>query len=163
VLEAAAASADTGIVALSGDLHDHVAGVLRRAPHDPASAVVGADFVATSIGSEGDGAAETRATRAYLAANPHVQLHDNRRGSLASTVEARGWLTDFKALDRILMREGTISTMASFRQERASRTWTRPRRPRSSAFGGKPSRAPASIPRTFSSIPAALEFGASWR
>lgn len=61
----------TGAVLLGGDTHAHQVADLHRDPDDPASPVVAAEFVGTSISSRGRSQAQLDALRGY---NPHLHL-----------------------------------------------------------------------------------------
>jgi alkaline phosphatase D len=62
---------------LTGDVHRAWAGDLQRRPGGP---VLGVEFVATSISSEGDGSEAQPNAEGILRNNPHLRFHSNRRG-----------------------------------------------------------------------------------
>jgi alkaline phosphatase D len=65
------------LVVLTGDIHNHWAGELKKNFDDPGSATLGVEFVATSISSGGDGFDTNDTFRAGLAQNPHMKFFNN--------------------------------------------------------------------------------------
>ena len=107
----------TNVVVASGDAHIHAVGTvpLRDDELDgPAAAV---EFLATSIASGGDGAAETEGVKAILAGSPHMKRVNAQRGYQTFDVTRGEWRTDLKVLDRIQRPGGALSTLASFTVE----------------------------------------------
>jgi alkaline phosphatase D len=101
------------LVVLTGDVHSHWAGELKRNFDDPASPALGIEFVGTSISSGGDGFDSNESTAARLAQNPHVKFFNSQRGYVRHTVTPQRWLADFQVLDRISVRDGALSTRKS--------------------------------------------------
>lgn len=109
--------ADRGVdnlVVLTGDVHNHFAGDLKRDFADPGSPVVGTEFVTSSISSGGDGVDQSDFHRTVLAEGPHVRFANGQRGYLACRIAPDGWTTDFRVADRVETPGGTVSTRASF-------------------------------------------------
>ncbi|MFI6812074.1 alkaline phosphatase D family protein [Nonomuraea sp. NPDC050328] len=77
-----------GLVVLSGDVHNTWVGDLLADFLDPASAIVGSEFVASSVSSR----PPVTDAPAVLAANPHLRFFDGRRGYLSGTASS----TDFR-------------------------------------------------------------------
>jgi alkaline phosphatase D len=74
---------DRGIdnmVILSGDAHVSIASDLKPQFKDPASPVVGAEFLGTSITSGGNGNDINATGQRRLRENPHLKFYNNRRG-----------------------------------------------------------------------------------
>lgn len=84
---------------------------------EPDGPVVAVEFLATSIASGGDGAAETGGTRAMLAGSPHMKPMNAQRGDQTFDVTAREWRTDLKVLDRIQRPCGVLTKLATFSVE----------------------------------------------
>ncbi len=101
-------------VVLTGDLHRHVAAVLRPDFDRPETPAVATEFVNTSISSNGDGNPKARQDRDWPARNPHVAFVASQRGYIRHTVSPDAWRTDFRVLDRVTVRGGTARTRASF-------------------------------------------------
>lgn len=109
--------ADRGVenlVVLTGDVHNHFAGDLRRDFADPASPVVGSEFVTSSISSAGDGVDQSNFHRTILAEGPHVKFANGQRGYVACRVGSKTWTTDFRVADRVETPGGTVSSRARF-------------------------------------------------
>jgi alkaline phosphatase D len=121
ILDAAAARPQTGLVVLSGDLHEHIAGALKTDFNTPRSQTLGAEFLAASISSEGDGAANTRAGAALLANNPHVLLHNNQRGYVVNEVGPDQWRARIKVVDKVSVPGAPVQNVADFAYDRRER------------------------------------------
>ena len=67
-------------VVLTGDIHSNWAADLKADPRDPASSVVGAELVGTSISSGGDGEDTRPGTADTLARNPHIHFFKRPAG-----------------------------------------------------------------------------------
>ncbi len=102
------------LVALTGDAHAFWASDLKVDFDDERSPTVGAEFVATSISSEGDGSETTREAETVLAESPHVRFHNRRRGYLRCEVTPGLWRTDMRAVDVVTVPGAPVTTKASF-------------------------------------------------
>ncbi len=101
-------------IVLSGDLHRHIAAVLRPDFSRPETPVVAAEFVNTSISSNGDGKPRDKHDRAWPRQNPHIAFAANQRGYVRHTVTASAWQADFVVLDKVTVRGAPAYTRASF-------------------------------------------------
>ncbi len=101
-------------VVLSGDIHRHIAMELRRNFSRPATTALATELVNTSISSRGDGNPKSRATRNWLAVNPHFHYARDLRGYIRHTLSAARWQADFRVLDSVASRNATVRTDASF-------------------------------------------------
>jgi alkaline phosphatase D len=101
-------------VVLSGDIHSHWAGQLKADFTDEKSAVVGTEFVATSISSGGDGSDQHDETPQVLAQNPHMKFFNNQRGYLSIEVTPQRWQTHFRTLDYVTRRGAPLGTRATY-------------------------------------------------
>jgi alkaline phosphatase D len=106
-------------VVLSGDRHRTIVSDLKLDYSDPDSTVVGAEFVGTSISSNGDEdlAAFAAEWAPKLADNPHWKMIDARRGYLLLDISADGIEAQLRAISTVVTRDGTTSTAATFRVE----------------------------------------------
>ncbi|WP_367320231.1 alkaline phosphatase [Streptomyces sp. HUAS ZL42] len=104
-------------VVLSGDRHRTIVSDLKLDYDDVDSAVVGAEFVGTSISSSGDEDLQAFAAEwaPKLADNPHWKIIDARRGYLLFDITADGIDAQLRAISTVLTRNGTTTTAASFR------------------------------------------------
>lgn len=101
------------LVVITGDRHQNYAWELRRDYDDPGSAVVGTEFVGTSISSGGDGYDVEAVGRDLLAANPHLKFFNGQRGYVRVTVDRRQWRTDFRVVSGVVRPGAPIRTRAS--------------------------------------------------
>ncbi|WP_460069490.1 alkaline phosphatase D family protein [Streptomyces sp. YKOK-I1] len=106
-------------VVLSGDRHRTIVSDLKLDFADADSAVVGAEFVGTSISSSGDEDLIAFAAEwaPKLADNPHWKMIDARRGYLLLDITADGIEARLRAISTVLTKNGTTATAATFRVE----------------------------------------------
>jgi len=99
-------------VAIGGDVHCFNVAELKRDFDDPASAVVGSEFVGTSITSQ---AWPQERFDPLMADNPHMKLIDSRyRGYVRVEVTPTLWRADLRAMESVQSREANCSTLHSF-------------------------------------------------
>lgn len=101
-------------VVLTGDEHQNYAGELYVDSRNPEGAPVATEFVTTSISSSGDGVDQRPDGRRYLAENPFLKFNNAQRGYVVCDVTPERWQTEFKVLDKVSERGGTLSTRATF-------------------------------------------------
>ena len=101
-------------VVLTGDEHQNYAGELYRDSRNPEGAPIASEFVGTSISSSGDGQDQRADGRRYLADNPFLKFNNAQRGYVVCDVTPERWQTEFKVLDKVSERGGTLSTRAKF-------------------------------------------------
>jgi alkaline phosphatase D len=105
-------------VVLAGDIHSTWISDLRLDFDDPASPVVAAEFVGTSISSDFPVAFDAPLKQANPLLNPHVRYYDGlKRGYLRCDVTRESWRTDVRVVDTIEVREAPVYTSASFAVE----------------------------------------------
>lgn len=104
----------TNVVIATGDAHIHAVGTVPIRDSEPDGPAAATEFLATSITSGGDGAAETAGTRALLAGSPNVRLTNAQRGYQIFDVSAETWTTQVKVVDRVQSPGGALSTLARF-------------------------------------------------
>lgn len=103
-------------VVLTGDIHTTWIADLKADWTNRDSATVGAEFIATSISSEGDNPSEF--FRAFLPENPHVKFFDGRHGGyLSCEVTPDLWRTDVRVLTAVAKPDMPIATIASYAVE----------------------------------------------
>ncbi|MFT3997182.1 MAG: alkaline phosphatase D family protein [Asticcacaulis sp.] len=103
----------SNVVIASGDAHVHNVGTVPlrdEAPEGPAAAV---EFLASSITSGGDGAAQSEGTLSY-ADSPNLALANAQRGYQIFDITPKAWRTDVKVMDRVQAPGGNLSTLARF-------------------------------------------------
>ncbi|WP_256862778.1 alkaline phosphatase [Microbispora sp. GKU 823] len=116
----AAAIADNrrnGVV-LTGDVHSHWAGEIKRDYQDPESPSVAVELVTTSVTSAGDGMDEYPNTKQLLAENPHVKFFNGRRGYVRARLTQDEMQVDFRSLSRVTEPYAPAYTSGSFAIER---------------------------------------------
>ena len=107
-------------VVLTGDEHQNYAGELHLDSRNPEGAPVAAEFVTTSISSSGDGQDQRADGRRYLADNPFLKFNNAQRGYVVCDVTPEVWKTEFKVLDKVSDKMGTLTTRATFAVESGS-------------------------------------------
>jgi alkaline phosphatase D len=73
---------------------------------------VATEFVATSITSSGDGQDQRPAVAKWFSENPQLKFNNSQRGYVVCDVTPERWVSEFKVLDRVTVRDGTLSTRA---------------------------------------------------
>ncbi|MEU4545996.1 alkaline phosphatase D family protein [Nonomuraea dietziae] len=101
-------------VVLTGDVHSHWAGELKRDHQDPGSKSVAVELVTTSVSSAGDGVDEYWNTEALLRENPHVKFFNGRRGYVRSRISQTEMKVDFRSLSRVTEPHAPAYTSGSF-------------------------------------------------
>jgi len=101
-------------VVITGDLHANVVGDLHADFGDPASPVVGAEFVGTSISSAGDGFDTRPEIEALAGENPWLRFYNAQRGYVLCEVTGGLWRADFRVLAGVSVPGSAVSTRASF-------------------------------------------------
>ncbi len=99
-------------VAIGGDVHCFNVAELKRDFDDPASAIVGSEFVGTSITSQ---AWPQDRFDPLMPDNPHMKLIDSRyRGYVRVEVTPKLWRADLRGMDSVQSREAGCGTIHSF-------------------------------------------------
>lgn len=104
----------SNVVVLTGDAHYNMAADIKHDFDDPKSAVIGAEFVGTSISSAFDGADMDQRGKNLLAANPHNHFYNNQRGYLKCTITDKQWRADFRVMPFVTRKNAPIHTRESF-------------------------------------------------
>lgn len=105
------------VVVLTGDEHQNYAGELHRDSRTPEGRPVAAEFVTTSISSSGDGVDQQPRGRQWMADNPFLKFNNAQRGYVVCDVTPEAWRTEFKVLDKVSERNGTLTTRAVYAVE----------------------------------------------
>jgi alkaline phosphatase D len=101
-------------VVLAGDIHSNWANELIADFDNPDSAIVGAEFVGTSISSSGDGSRETADSASRLAENPFVKFFNAERGYVRCEVTPARWQSDYRTVEFVSRPGAPVHTRASF-------------------------------------------------
>ncbi|MFN4091326.1 MAG: alkaline phosphatase D family protein [Brevundimonas sp.] len=107
-------------VVLTGDEHQNYAGELHLDGAHPEGAPIAAEFVTTSVSSSGDGTDQRADGRRYLADNPFLKFNNAQRGYVVCDVTPERWQTEFKVLDKVSEKGGTLTTRAKYAVESGS-------------------------------------------
>ena len=99
-----------GLIAVTGDLHRAVAGNLMVDFDKPDAKPVGAEFVATSVSSDGDGGRARNAATRLLSNNSHLRFYDGRRGYLVCDFNQNRCQATYRTVDMVSKPGGKIST-----------------------------------------------------
>src|SRR3546814_19079877 len=90
-------------VVLTGDEHQNFCGGLVLDDK-----VVGAEFVATSISSGGDGSDRRHGTDVFLSQNPKLKFANDQRGYIVCDVNREAWQTHFMVVDKVRSEERRV-------------------------------------------------------
>lgn len=101
-------------VVLTGDVHANWAAEIKADFDDPQSAVVGAEFIGTSITSGGNGSDRREDTNLLLKENPHIKFFNDYRGYVRCTITPEVWRTDYRVVPYVTRPGAPIHTRASF-------------------------------------------------
>jgi alkaline phosphatase D len=104
------ARGNTSTVVLTGDVHRSWAANLM-ANYGTQDKVIGTELVTTSISSDGDGNA---ADNGLSSLNPHVKFFKNLRGYVKTVTTPSEMRVDFRALDKVSVRDYPIRTIQSY-------------------------------------------------
>jgi alkaline phosphatase D len=114
VLGQAQARGVRNLVVITGDRHRNYALDLKRDYAKASSAVVGTEFVGTSITSGSDGADMDAEGRRLLKANPHLRFYNAQRGYVRVKADRNRWQSDFRVVPYVVKPGAPIKTRASF-------------------------------------------------
>lgn len=101
-------------VVLSGDVHQAWAGEIKADFTRQDSAVVGTEFVCSSISSGSDGQRSQEVRQAVLNTNPHVKYGNGKRGHTRFDLTPSGCRVDFRSPDYVSRPGAPVRTIASF-------------------------------------------------
>jgi alkaline phosphatase D len=103
-------------VVITGDIHTHWVNELHSDFSRPDKPVVAAEFVGTSISSDGDGAGPANdRMKTQLAENPHVKFFYNCRGYITCTVDEKQWLSEYRTVAYVTKPGAPLETPGRFR------------------------------------------------
>lgn len=115
LLDVASRASSGRLIVLSGDAHQNRALELRLDPRQETSRLLGAEFVATSIASGGDGIDQARWFGRLEALNPHLKYMNQQRGYVLHSISRERWRTDFRVVEQVSVKDLPIRTAVSFR------------------------------------------------
>lgn len=101
-------------VVITGDIHSNWVADLKADFDDPTSAVVGAEFVGTSITSGGDGMDMRPDVEKQMGENPHIKFFNGQRGYVRCDLNPKRWQSDYRVVAAVTKQDQPISTRASF-------------------------------------------------
>jgi alkaline phosphatase D len=101
-------------VVLTGDVHSHWAGEIKRDYQDPGSKSVAVELVTTSVTSAGNGLDEYPNTQILLNENPHVKFFNGRRGYVRARLTQQEMKVDFRSLSRVTEPYAPAYTSGTF-------------------------------------------------
>lgn len=110
-------------VVITGDWHSTFVNELRANFEDETSPTIAAEFVVSSISSNGDGGGYQDYYGPMIPLNPHIRLFDgDRRGYQRVEVTPDEWRVDLQMVDTVLSETADASTFASFVLENGNPT-----------------------------------------
>lgn len=101
-------------VVLTGDIHSNWVNNLQVDSSRPEDAVVGTEFVATSISSGGNGSQAIPIMEAFQKENPFVQFFNAERGYVSCEVSPTEWTSHFRVVEDVEQPGAPLITRASF-------------------------------------------------
>ncbi len=104
----------SNVIVLTGDIHSNWVADLKPDFDDPASPVVAAEFMGTSLSSGGDGSDAAGFGRRALAENPHLKFFNGQRGYVRCTASRNLWTSEYRVVDYVERPGSPISTRATF-------------------------------------------------
>ena len=104
----------SNLIVLTGDFHANLVADLKADFDQPRSAVVGTEFVGTSISSGGDGIDTRPEVERLKGENPHLKFFNGQRGYVRCNLTSRRWQTDFCVVSAVTAPDGALSTRATF-------------------------------------------------
>ena len=120
LLDFLAAARPGNPIVRAGDIHSSWVGDLLQNFGNPASDILGSEFVGTSISSSLPSIVTTLA-EASLPQNPHLKYFDGaQRGYVRFDVEQSAWRADYRLIDDVLDPDSAVQTAASFVVEAGS-------------------------------------------
>jgi alkaline phosphatase D len=109
-------------IILTGDEHQNYAGEVFLDSRKPDGPPIAAEFVATSISSSGDGVDQRADYVKIQAVNPALKFNNSQRGYVVCEVTPKAWTSQFKVMDRVSDRGGSLSVRATATVEAGSST-----------------------------------------
>jgi alkaline phosphatase D len=101
-------------VVLTGDVHAHWAGEIRRDFDRPGSGSAAVELVTSSVSSGGDGADRSPHSDAHVARNPHLKFYNGRRGWVNAVLTPGEMRVDFRSLPAVTWPGARPYTSGSF-------------------------------------------------
>jgi alkaline phosphatase D len=121
LLEAIRSRRVDNAIVLTGDEHQNYAGEVHLDSRKPGAEPIAIEFVGTSISSSGDGVDQRPDYARIQAVNPALKFNNAQRGYLVCEVTPKAWTTQFKVMDRVSDRNGTLSVRKTMVVEAGSR------------------------------------------
>jgi alkaline phosphatase D len=101
-------------IVISGDIHSNWVGDLKLDYRERRSAVVGTEFIGTSITSGGDGSDTQPAIEATLSENPQIKFYNSQRGYVRCEVTPKLMTADYRVVAKVSVPESPVTARASF-------------------------------------------------
>jgi alkaline phosphatase D len=114
LLQAAADRKVSGLITVTGDVHRTFVGDLKVDYENVKAPAVGAEFVASSISSVGDGKPEPEVGARLLSANPHMRYYDWHRGYLICDFDEQRCEATYRGIDYVTREGSPVKTIANF-------------------------------------------------
>jgi alkaline phosphatase D len=101
-------------IVITGDIHSNWVNDLKVYWKNEKAAVVGSEFVGTSISSGGDGADERPNTQAWYQENPHLKMFNGRRGYVTITLNEAQCRADYRIVPFVTKPGAPVTTHSSW-------------------------------------------------
>jgi alkaline phosphatase D len=104
-------------VTITGDIHSNWVNELHGGFARDDRPIVGAEFVATSISSGGDGSDRSFLSEAQQGENPHVKWQNSRRGYVVCRVDRDAWHAEYRTVPYVTKPGAPVETPTKWRVE----------------------------------------------
>jgi len=101
-------------VVIGGEIHRQLAADGKANWDDPAAPAAAAEFVTTSVTTDGDGDPDSPWVDLVLAENPHIAYSRRQRGYVRCQISQQQWHTDFRVVPVVTTPDSGAVTDASF-------------------------------------------------
>ena len=101
-------------VVLTGDIHSNWVNELWQSFNRFEAPVVAAEFVGTSISSDGDGNDTSASVERTRSENPHLKWHNARRGYIRCDVTPTQWRADYRTVPFVTRPGAPVETASSW-------------------------------------------------
>jgi alkaline phosphatase D len=108
-------------IVITGDIHSNWVNDLKVDWKNEKAAVVGTEFVGTSISSGGDGVDERPTTQDVYRENQHLKMFNGRRGYVTLTLTPERCQADYRIMPYVTKPDAPIRTHSSWMLENGRR------------------------------------------
>ena len=104
----------TNPIVITGDIHTNWVSDLKVDWKDERAAVVGSEFIGTSISTSGDGSDDSPRSAAWYRENPHLKMFNARRGYVNVSLSRDQCRADYRVVPYVTRPGAPVSTHSSW-------------------------------------------------